>query len=106
MVKRSGSRRSSRRISHYGRSPIARLGGELSSVINRVRRAFGPFSMRDSSTRPEIRRVEEAVDQVARGLLRGDVELTDWYRALRQYEDTWMVQLEMMRRMEAERRAA
>ena len=75
----------------------SRLGSELSAVINRVRSAFGPISMRDPATRPQIKQAEQVVDQTARQLLRGEADLSTWYRALRQYEDIWMLELESAR---------
>ncbi|GEM_PF-2045376 len=75
----------------------ARLGSELSAVINRVRSAFGPISMRGPAAQPKIKRAEQAVDQTARQLLRGEADLRTWYRVLREYEDTWMVELAALR---------
>ena len=75
----------------------ARLGSELSAVINRIRSAFGPISMRGPADQPKIKRAEQAVDQTARQLLRGEADLRTWYRVLRQYEDTWMVELAALR---------
>ena len=100
------ARRPGKRSAFCDQYPIARLGGELSAVINRVRRAFGPIPMREPATRPEIKQAERMVDQAARQLLRGEVDLSAWYRALRRYEDTWMLQLEELRSAEAERHAA
>lgn len=93
------------RISPRSRS-AARLGSELSAVINRVRSAFGPISMRGPAAGPEIKRAEQIVDQTARQLLRGEADLNAWYRVLRQYEQTWMVELESARGVQAERCAA
>ena len=75
----------------------ARLGSEPSAVINRVRSAFGPISMRGPADQPKIKRAEQAVDQTARQLLRGEADLRTWYRVLHQYEDTWMVELAALR---------
>ena len=91
---------------HSSRPSIARLGSELSAVINRVRRAFGPVSMRPMADLPQIRQAEEQVDQTARLLLRGEADLRTWYRMLRLYEDTWMGQLRQMRAEGEKRHAA
>lgn len=88
------------------RPSISRLGSEVSAVINRVRRSFGPLSMRGAATLPQVRRAEQVVDQTARQLLRGEADLSTWYRALRQYEDCWMLQLEQLRSASKERHAA
>ena len=85
---------------------VSRLGGELSAVINRVRSAFGPIPMRGSATRPQVQRAEKVVDQTARQLLRGEADLSAWYRVLRQYEDAWMLELERVRSARTERCAA
>ena len=85
---------------------VSRLGGELSAVINRVRSAFGPIPMRGSAARPQVQRAEKVVDQTARQLLRGEADLSAWYRVLRQYEDAWMLELERVRGARAERCAA
>jgi hypothetical protein len=85
---------------------IARLGGELSAVINRVRRAFGPIPMQGPASHPHIKEAEKMVDQVARRLLRGEADLSAWYRALRRYEDTWMLHLAALRGARQERPAA
>ena len=79
---------------------------QLSAVINRVRSAFGPIPMRGSATRPQVQRAEKVVDQTARQLLRGEADLSAWYRVLRQYEDAWMLELERVRGARAERCAA
>ena len=93
------------RISPRSQS-ISRLGSELSAVINRVRSAFGPIPMRGPATCPEIKQAEKVVDQTARQLLRGEADLSTWYRVLRQYEHTWMLELESARGTNAERCAA
>ncbi len=85
---------------------VSRLGGELSAVINRVRSAFGPIPMRGAATRPRVQRAEQVVDQTARQLLRGEADISAWYRVLRQYEDAWMLELERVRGIRAERCAA
>ena len=85
---------------------VSRLGGELSAVINRVRSAFGPIPMRGSAACPQVQRVEKVVDQTARQLLRGEADLSAWYRVLRQYEDAWMLELERVRGARTERCAA
>lgn len=85
---------------------ISHLGGELSAVINRVRSAFGPIPMRSSAARPRVQRAEQVVDRTARQLLRGEADLSAWYRVLRQYEDAWMIELERARGASAERCAA
>ncbi len=85
---------------------ISRLGGELSAVINRVRSAFGPIPMCSSAARPQVQQAEKVIDQTARQLLRGEADLSAWYRVLRQYEDAWMLELERLRSARAERHAA
>jgi len=85
---------------------VSRLGGELSAVINRVRSAFGPISMHGSAARPQVQRAEQVVDQTARQLLRGEADLSAWYRVLRQYEDAWMLELERVRGARSARCAA
>ncbi len=96
-----------RQYASFPTSPsISRLGGELSAVINRVRSAFGPIPMRGSATRPRVQRAQQIVDQTARQLLRGEADLNAWYRVLRQYEDAWMLELEKVRDIRAERCAA
>ena len=79
----------------------SRLGSELSAVINRVRSAFGPISMRAPATRPQIKQAGQVIDQTARQLLRGEADLSTWYRVLRQYENTWMIELESVRGAQA-----
>ena len=96
-----------RQCTSFSASPsISRLGGELSAVINRVRSAFGPIPMRGSAAHPRVQRAEKVVDQTARQLLRGEADLSAWYRVLRQYEDAWMLELERMRGARTERCAA
>jgi len=91
----------------FSTSPsISHLGGELSAVINRVRSAFGPIPMCSSAARPQVQRAEKVVDQTARQLLRGEADLSAWYRVLRQYEDAWMLELKRLRDARAERCAA
>ena len=69
------------------RSPsVSRLGSELSPVINRVRSAFGSVSMSGPAACPEIKQAEQVVDQTACQMLRGEADLSTWYRILRQYE--------------------
>ncbi len=89
------------------RSPsVSRLGSELSAVLNRVRSAFGSIPMSGPAACPEIKQAEQVVDQTARQLLRGEANLSTWYRVLRQYEHTWMLELESARGRQAERCAA
>lgn len=88
------------------RPSISRLGSEVCAVINRVRRSFGPIPMRGSAALPQVRRAEQVVDQAARQLLRGEADLRTWYCALRQYEDTWMGQLELLRSAAEKKHAA
>jgi len=88
------------------RPTVSRLGSEVSAVINRVRRSFGPIPMRGSAALPQVRKAEQVVDHTARQLLRGDADLSTWYRALRQYEDCWMLQLEQLRGEHKKRHAA
>ena len=69
------------------RSPsVSRLGSELSAVINRVRSAFGSISMSGPAACAEIKQAEQVVDQTACQMLRGEADLSTWYRILRQYE--------------------
>ncbi len=88
------------------RPSISRLGAEVCAVINRVRRSFGPISMRGLATLPQVRQAEQVVDHTARQLLRGEADLSTWYRALRQYEDCWMLQLEKVRNGSEKKHAA
>ena len=88
------------------RPSIARLSSDLCAVINRVRRAFGLHSMRAFAVRPSIRQAEQHIDHTARQLLRGEADLRDWHRALCQYETSWMIELETLRRSEGDRHAA
>ena len=88
------------------RPSISRLGSEVCAVINRVRRSFGPISMRGLAGLTQVRQAEQVVDHTARQLLRGEADLSTWYRALRQYEDIWMGELEQVRRANKERHAA
>ena len=81
---------------YSSRPSTSRLGSEVSAVINRVRRAFGPISMRGSADLPQIHQAEKIVDQTARQLLRGEADLSAWYSALRRYEETWMGRLEQL----------
>ncbi|MGY8826784.1 MAG: hypothetical protein ACKVJG_23185 [Candidatus Latescibacterota bacterium] len=67
------------------RPSVSRLGSEVCAVINRVRRSFGSIPMRGSAALPQVCQAEQVVDQTARQLLRGDADLSTWYRALRQY---------------------
>jgi hypothetical protein len=106
MTRRPGSRRSARPRPGGGGISIASLGGDLSAVINRVRQAFGPLSMRDSASLPEIQQAAGLVDRTARLLLRDEADLTAWRRALCSYEKAWMLRLDQLRRRVAERCAA
>ena len=85
---------------------VADLGSELSAVINRVRNAFGSMPMRRFATLTAVQEAEQAVDRTARQFLRGEAGLSAWYRVLRQYEETWMLELERVRSVQAERCAA
>ena len=67
-----------------------RLGAELSAVINRVRRAFGPVSMADFAGRPEILQAERQVALVAWQVAQGLQQPEAWGQALAQYEACWM----------------
>ncbi len=90
-----------------GRSyPLTRLGNELSAVINRVRQAFGPISMRHIAERWEIRQAEQVVNGVARRLQGGECDWTEWDQALRDYEQAWMNLLDEARGAQAKRHAA
>ncbi|MFT5090070.1 MAG: hypothetical protein ACI906_001023 [Candidatus Latescibacterota bacterium] len=88
------------------RPSVSRLGSEVCAVINRVRRSFGSIPMRGPAALPQVRQAEQVVDQTARQLLRGDADLSTWYRALRQYEDCWMLALEQLRSERKKRHAA
>ena len=84
----------------------ARLSQELSAVINRVRRAFGPISMWGAAFRPQVGRAEQALERVAGQLLCGEVDSSAWQQALRQYERMWMALLDELRDPTATRHAA
>lgn len=71
-------------------NPLSRLSSQLSAVINRVRRAFGPVSMADMAHRPEIVRAERRVARVAWQVAQGERDLGAWRRALEEYEAVWM----------------
>lgn len=71
-------------------SSLACLGAELSVVINRVRRAFGPVSMADFSGRPEIIQAERQVNLIAWQVARGERLPEVWQQALAHYEACWM----------------
>ena len=69
------------------RSPfVSRLGSERNAVINRFRSAFGSMSMSGPAACPEIKQADKVVDQTACQMLRGEADLSTWYRILRQYE--------------------
>ncbi len=86
--------------------PLSRLGSELSAVINRVRRRFGPIPMADMACRPEILRAEHTVARVARQVARGECGLGEWRGALAEYEEVWMELLPGARRAEKNWHAA
>ncbi|MBI2502485.1 MAG: hypothetical protein HYW07_04525 [Candidatus Latescibacteria bacterium] len=69
---------------------LTRLGAELSAVINRVRRAFGPVSMADYAGRPEILQAERQVARVAWQVVRGQQQPEVWQQVLAHYEACWM----------------
>ena len=69
---------------------LARLGAELSAVINRVRQAFGPVSMAELAGHPEILQAESQVALVARQLMRGEQVAERWSQVLAKYERCWM----------------
>lgn len=69
---------------------LTRLGAELSAVINRVRRAFGPVSMAEFAGRPEILQAERQVTMVAWQVVRGQQRPEAWQQVLAQYEACWM----------------
>lgn len=78
------------RKDRVGTCSLARLGAELSAVINRVRRAFGPVSMADLAGRPEILQAERQVTLVAWQVVRGQQAPEAWQQVLAQYEACWM----------------
>lgn len=71
-------------------SSLTCLGTELSAVINRVRRAFGPVSMANFAGRPEILQAERQVARVAYQVARGERQPEAWQQALAHYEACWM----------------
>jgi hypothetical protein len=84
----------------------SRLGEELSAVINRVRRAFGPIPMWGAASKPQVGRAEQALERVAGQLLCGEVDGTTWHQALLEYECMWMALLDQLRGAESTRHAA
>lgn len=86
--------------------PLARLGNELSAVINRVRQAFGPISMRQVAERFEVQEAEQAVNGAARQLQSGECDWSAWTQVLQDYEDVWMVLLDELRGARTKRHAA
>ena len=100
---------SERTVEHRARAgtyPLSWLGDELSAVINRVRRAFGPIPMAGIAVRPEVEQAEQAIEQAAGQLRRGEIDLEAWRQALNQYENTWMLLLVEQRRAGEKRCAA
>lgn len=85
---------------------LAQLGGELSAVINQVRRAFGPLPMAAVAARPEIARAEQVVAQTACEVQQGQADLSVWRGALEEYERVWLTLLAELRRAAKGRRAA
>ncbi len=85
---------------------LVRLGDELSTVINRVRRAFGSIPMWGVAARPQVEQAEQALEQVAGQLLGGEVDGAAWDQALQEYECTWMVLLDELRGADQRRCAA
>lgn len=79
----------SRKRAGKGRA-MAGLAAELSVVINRVRRVFGPLSMADFAGHPEVLSAARRVDQVAGLVVRGEAPRAAWQQALAQYEAIWI----------------
>lgn len=71
-------------------NPLLRLSSQLSAVINRVRRAFGPISMADMARRPEVIQAEARISAMAWQVAQGERDLGAWRRALEEYEGVWM----------------
>lgn len=78
------------RRDRVGACALAGLGAELSAVINRIRRAFGPVSMADFAGRPEILQAERQVNLAAYQVARGERQPEVWRQALAHYEACWM----------------
>lgn len=76
-----------RRITSCSLTP---LSAELSAVINRVRRAFGPVSMAELARHPEIFQAEQEVALVAGQVARGEQGKARWAQVLVHYEGCWM----------------
>lgn len=81
------------RKNRVGACALAGLAAELSAVINRVRRAFGPVPMADLAGRPEILQAEHQVALVAWQVVRGQQAPEAWRQVLAQYEACWMALL-------------
>jgi hypothetical protein len=69
---------------------LSYLGAELSGVINRVRRAFGPVSMADFAGRPEVLQAARQVNLVAWHVAQGERQPEVWQQALAPCESCWM----------------
>ena len=78
------------RRDRVGSCSLTCLGAELSAVINRVRRAFGPVPMAEFAGRPEIIQAERQVALVAWQVVRGQQPHEVWQQVLAQYEACWM----------------
>ena len=83
---------------------MSRLGNELSCVINRVRRAYGPLSMAEVARSTQMKRAEAQVNRAAWDLQRGLGDSRQWHEVLCQYEAVWMDLLDQIR--QSERHAA
>jgi hypothetical protein len=87
------------KISATGLS-LPELGTELSFVINRVRRAYGPVSMASVSDSSQVQQAERAINQTAQGVRAGYNGQCDWQKVLREYEAVWMDLLVQIRQSE------
>ena len=83
---------------------MRQLGNELSCIINRVRRAYGPLSMAEVARSTQMKRAEELVSRAARDLQRGLGDSRQWHEVLCKYEAVWMDLLDQIR--QSERHAA
>lgn len=72
------------------RPSISRFSLDVCAVINRVRSAYGPRSMREAAAHVSIQRAESEIDRTLRQLLQAEADLSAWLRMLRQYETCWM----------------
>lgn len=83
---------------------IRQLSNELSCVINRVRRAYGPLSMAEVARSTQMKRAEDQVNRAAWDLQRGLGDSRRWHEVLCEYEAVWMDLLDQIR--QSERHAA